>query len=93
VRASKVADSNVAGEVERRVRELVEDDETGAFRPAEDEGPEEAEEGEAPPGGDGDAEADPDSGTEDPEPGEAERDGEGTSGTETDSQVTMGDYL
>ena len=93
VRASKLADSNVAGEVERRVRELVEDDETGAFRPAEDEGPEEAEEGEAPPGGDGDAEADPDSGTEDPEPGEAERDGEGTSGTETDSQVTMGDYL
>ena len=93
VRASKLADSNVAGEVERRVRELVEDDETGAFRPAEDEGPEESEEGEAPPGGGGDAEADPDSGTEDPEPGEAERDGGGTSGTETDSQVTMGDYL
>ena len=40
VRASKVADSNVAGEVEREVQELLADGETDAFRPAEDGDPE-----------------------------------------------------
>jgi DNA repair exonuclease SbcCD nuclease subunit len=87
VRASKVADSNVASEVERRVRELVEDDETGAFRPAEGGEAEDAEDaqGENSAGSEG-AEADAEVG--DPGRAEAEPGEEGT-----DSQVTMEDYL
>jgi DNA repair exonuclease SbcCD nuclease subunit len=105
VRASKVADSNVAGEVERRVRELLEDGETDAFRPAEDEETEDAGSGAAASSEDGDAEADPESGADDQEtdrPGTGEQ-GAGEQGTgegdaetgdgETDSQVTMEDYL
>ena len=78
VRASKVADSNVASEVERRVRKLLEDGETDAFRPAdEDEG----------------AEPDSASRADGSETEEAETDGPETDGAETESQVTMEDYL
>lgn len=85
VRASKVADSNVAGEVERRVRELLEDGETDAFRPADDEAAGAAEDEGTPAstdGGRGNAETDPAPGG-DPD----------TEAGETDSQVTMEDYL
>ena len=51
VRASKVADSNVASEVERRVRDLVENGETDAFRPAGEADSEAADTSEAADGG------------------------------------------
>ena len=76
VRASKVADSNVADAVERRVQELLEDDDTEAFRPADDETAVSADGKEAVAG------PEPD---DDSEAGAAE--------TDTDSQVTMEDYL
>ncbi len=91
VRASKVADSNVAGEVERRVQELLDEGETDAFRPAEDQGPEDAEAGKTvsaedereKEGEDEEADSGPDPGAEGLETDEAE----------TESQVTMEDYL
>ncbi len=78
VRASKVADSNVAGAVERRVQELLEDGETEAFRPADDETAVSADE--------------TDAGTN-PNPGPDDDSEAGAAETDTDSQVTMEDYL
>jgi len=83
IRASKVADSNVADEVERRVSEFVDEADPGAFAAAAD--------GDEADGTDGRGAA-----ASDPTPADAdESDGAGA-GSEQDgeqSQVTMEDYL
>ncbi|MFD1587157.1 DNA double-strand break repair protein Mre11 [Halorientalis brevis] len=86
VRASKVADSNVTEEVERRVRDLVEDDEASAFQPAETD---ESQAGD-PAGADEEATADGGAATADG----SEPDGAsgGNDGESTDGQLTMEDY-
>ncbi len=85
VRASKVADSNVTEEVERRVRDLVEDGEASDFQPAETD----------------DAEADPATAGEEAtaDGGSASADGSEPDGTSSatddgssDGQLTMEDY-
>ena len=82
IRASKVADSNVADSVERRVAEIVDEADAGAFEPADDDGAESAEnEGEP-------------TDTVDDEKGVPGDETEPRAAADrTDSQVTMEDYL
>lgn len=86
VRASKVADSNVTEEVERRVRDLVEDGEASDFQPAEtDDAPdvEPADAGEETTADGG--ETAPENSDGDTAPGEDDS-------PSTDGQLTMEDY-
>ncbi len=96
IRASKVADSNVADAVERRVEEFVEEADTGAFATAEDHSP--ADNSDKTAGTDDQTEqvnADdspqPDGADGSDEGADAESAGKGESDGE--SQVTMEDYL
>jgi exonuclease SbcD len=103
VRASKVADSNVAGEVERRVQELLDEGATDAFRPAEDGEQEDTEADKTVSAEDDGEKAEVDGEVGEDE--EARKDEEAdsgpdagaerseTDGGETESQVTMEDYL
>ena len=88
IRASKVADSNVADTVERRVQEFVEEADRGAFQTAAEARSESA----------GDADADngenvASDGTEDVDSGDTEDATASEAPAETDGQVTMEDFL
>ena len=103
VRASKVADSNVTEEVERRVRDLVEDGDADDFQSATDGA---ADERDAAPSGDDTDEGEPtdgespDAATADGGDATADADGaesddadtEGATDGADDGQLTMGDY-
>jgi len=79
IRASKVADSNVADAVQRRVETIVEEDDPDAFSPAEDSSPDDDTAEDSSPGDDTAEDSSPDDTTDEPDTGD-------------ESQVTMEDY-